>query len=496
MNRLLRLTVFIVLVLLASLFPQQQVFADDPPPIETPTVVDPGQVDPRMTPQGAPQGDQGQADGETTPGNSPDSVDSPDATSGSVTVASVRTADLNGNTKTTFNPGDSIRYYGSVKNSTSKSVTAYFVWSRSGPCGSVTLWAGNLNTGTGTWLWNIDSSVPTNCAGAYKYTLSVTYNSKKSAKSANFSVVNTASCPTIRTWKGEYWANQNLSGAPVLCRDDPEFDYDWESGSPDYRFLPNDHFSVRWTRTMYFNAGYYRFSVSSDDGIRVWLDTTLIINQWSDGGHGASVDRNLSAGNHSFKVEYYENSGLAHAAFWWLPLSNVNLALGHPVYATSQQAIGLEPDKANDGNYGTRWSSRVGSGDEWWRVDLGTSTTFNRVVIRWEAAYASQYFVGWSNDGNNFTGSWYTLSDQRNVVLDLGSHTARYVAIMLRQHAPCCGNYSFWEFEVWNTTGVTSADLANVEADAVHITPADDVVTLQMVQGAGDNRLFLPFVQR
>jgi archaellum component FlaG (FlaF/FlaG flagellin family) len=108
--------------------------------------------------------------------------------SGSVTITSAWTTDGNGNGKSTFNPGDSIRWNGNVNNTTGSSQTAYFVWSLNGPCGSNTLWSGNLSTGT--WTWYLSGSIPSNaCAGTYTYTLSVTFNGSASSKSTTYTVI-------------------------------------------------------------------------------------------------------------------------------------------------------------------------------------------------------------------------------------------------------------------------------------------------------------------
>jgi hypothetical protein len=39
---------------------------------------------------------------------------------------------------------------------------------------------------------------------------------------------------------------------------------------------------VRWTRTLLFIAGRWRFTTTTDDGVRVWVDSTLVIDQWVD----------------------------------------------------------------------------------------------------------------------------------------------------------------------------------------------------------------------
>ena len=63
------------------------------------------------------------------------------------------------------------------------------------------------------------------------------------------------------------------------------------------------------------------------------------------------------------------------------------LSQGRPVTASSAEA-GLEAIYAVDGNAGTRWGSAF-TDREWIYVDLGASTTINRVVLTWEAAYAT-----------------------------------------------------------------------------------------------------------
>jgi hypothetical protein len=110
-------------------------------------------------------------------------------------------------------------------------------------------------------------------------------------------------------WKGIYWDNQNLLGNPVLIRNDPQISFDWQMGSPSGA-VPSEHFSVRWTRTMGFEEGIYRFNALVDDGVRIWVDDTLIIDAWSDHQlHELSADHLIAgAGAHIVRVEYYDNT--------------------------------------------------------------------------------------------------------------------------------------------------------------------------------------------
>jgi hypothetical protein len=118
-------------------------------------------------------------------------------------------------------------------------------------------------------------------------------------------------------WHGEYFDNPNLVGGPVLDRDDAEINFDW-GVAPPVDWMPDDNFSVRWTRTVNFTAGYYRLSVQADDGFRLWLDGGILIDKWEDMDYELHyVNGIYLQGPHTIKLEYYEHTGLARVRFWW-----------------------------------------------------------------------------------------------------------------------------------------------------------------------------------
>lgn len=115
------------------------------------------------------------------------------------------------------------------------------------------------------------------------------------------------------TWHAQYFANTSLSGSPVLIREDANINFDWGTGSPGSG-IPANRFSVRWTRYISVTPGTYRFTVTSDDGIRVWIDNVLLLDKWYD--HSVQTftfDRYLGAGHHHVRVDYYENTVFAVA---------------------------------------------------------------------------------------------------------------------------------------------------------------------------------------
>jgi len=124
---------------------------------------------------------------------------------------------------------------------------------------------------------------------------------------------------TEPTWQASYWNNMSFYGPPVLTRSEANLDYDWGTGSPDPS-IPPDRFSARWFRYIDVVPGTYRFTATSDDGIRVWVDNHLLINEWYDhASMTVSADKDLSAGHHLVTVEFYENTGVAVAKVSWAP---------------------------------------------------------------------------------------------------------------------------------------------------------------------------------
>jgi N-acetylmuramoyl-L-alanine amidase len=291
-----------------------------------------------------------------------------------------------------------------------------------------------------------------------------------------------AYCPTVTAWKGEYWNNRYLNGPSTLCRNDGSVYFDWGGGSPSGE-IPSDNFSARWTRTMYFPSGIFRFHLRGDDGIRLWIDGTLVIDQWIDQSPKEYVvDYALGAGNHAFQIEYYENGGGALVQFWW---EWANFALNRPSWASSNENWwDYRASKGNDGNISTRWSSKwsPANADEWWTVDLGVGRTYDRVAIRWETAYAPSHFVGWSDDGYTFYGYWYGISSANYYGYNLGTRNARYVGIYMPNNAPCCGNVSFWEFEV-HRIFTTSAAAGETGGEAVAPGASSDITVLEPIGG-------------
>jgi hypothetical protein len=124
--------------------------------------------------------------------------------------------------------------------------------------------------------------------------------------------------PDPGAWYGQYYTNTTMSGAPGLVRNDPSLDFDWGSGGPVSGF-PTNNFSARWTRTVLLEGGMYRFSVTVDDGARLYINDKLLIDEWRTGSKRTITSdwMLLLTGNYVLRVEYFESTGQALFQVGW-----------------------------------------------------------------------------------------------------------------------------------------------------------------------------------
>ena len=111
-------------------------------------------------------------------------------------------------------------------------------------------------------------------------------------------------------WYGEYFGNRSLAGRPDLARLDPWIGFRWERA--------RELFSARWRCSARFERGSYRFCAMADDGVRIWVDDKLVLDEWHDNnGTVYCGTHRMTEGVHRVHVEYYENRGDAFIYVWW-----------------------------------------------------------------------------------------------------------------------------------------------------------------------------------
>lgn len=118
---------------------------------------------------------------------------------------------------------------------------------------------------------------------------------------------------------GQYFKGTNFN-QPVASRIDSGINFNWGSGSP-MKGLPADNFSVRWsglfTAPHFSGTQQYLFTISGDDGMRLFFKDRFVIDEWqSPSTKSYSHTVSLKPGESTpLLLEYVERSGNAFANF-------------------------------------------------------------------------------------------------------------------------------------------------------------------------------------
>jgi beta-glucosidase len=129
----------------------------------------------------------------------------------------------------------------------------------------------------------------------------------------------------------EFFNNRDLNGPPALTRTDQNISFNWGEGS----YIsggPADNFSARWIGFFTPEAsGEYAFTISGDDGFRLYVDDRAIVDQWRYQGETlVSKSMPLVLGHHyKVRLEYFEGTGQA----------SIGLGISNGVTAATQEAI-------------------------------------------------------------------------------------------------------------------------------------------------------------
>jgi hypothetical protein len=117
-------------------------------------------------------------------------------------------------------------------------------------------------------------------------------------------------------WRASYFANDNLSGNPSVVARAFEADNYWGLGGPGIS-MPNDRFSARFETCLVADRPLsIRFTVGSDDGSRLFIDGTNVIDAWYPHTYEEREQWvPLAAGTHALRLEYFELEGQARLTF-------------------------------------------------------------------------------------------------------------------------------------------------------------------------------------
>jgi beta-glucosidase len=209
-----------------------------------------------------------------------------------------------------------------------------------------------------------------------------------------------------RGLRGEYFNNDSLQGEPALVRTDEKINFRWGDGSYADNG-PVDHFSTRWTG--YFvpsSEDDYKFYVSADDGVRLYIDDERVIDDWQR--HAETLDtfsKHLAAGHpYKIRLEYFENTGTATARFG---VASATRALGENTKRLVEKAhavilcMGFDPSTESEG--GDRTFRLPGGQDSF--IEQVAAINKNVVVVL--TAGGNVNMTGWIDKVPGLIHAWY-----------------------------------------------------------------------------------------
>ena len=138
---------------------------------------------------------------------------------------------------------------------------------------------------------------------------------------------------------GDYFANMNLSGEPVVTRIDPMINFNFGTGSPAFG-VPEDQFSVRWKGKIVPPDTIHSIGTSNDDGARLYVDGNLTIDDWIEHAEKQTSQKvELLPGKaYDIKLEMFDNGLGASARLVW-DLKQKDFAEAKEVAAKSDAVI-------------------------------------------------------------------------------------------------------------------------------------------------------------
>ena len=136
-------------------------------------------------------------------------------------------------------------------------------------------------------------------------------------------------------WTAQYYTNTSLTGDPTAIITVPSLNFNYGAGSP-LPSVPVDQWSARYTSVQNLTGGIYTLSVNVDDGVRVYVNVSLVINQYTGATEQTYTSQmTMQSGSSNFQVEYVEFSGNASLDLQLIPPGQPATAAPQPITGPS-----------------------------------------------------------------------------------------------------------------------------------------------------------------
>ena len=109
----------------------------------------------------------------------------------------------------------------------------------------------------------------------------------------------------------QYFANETWTAAATVARCEDTINYNWGQAGPIPATIPTSHYSVEWSGSQYFTSGASTITSTSEDGMQVWVDGSLVVD--NGGIHPVTTKAATvtfpTGGFHDVLVEYFVDTG-------------------------------------------------------------------------------------------------------------------------------------------------------------------------------------------
>jgi uncharacterized repeat protein (TIGR03806 family) len=191
------------------------------------------------------------------------------------------------------------------------------------------------DTTAGTSIYyTLDGTTPTSSSILYTNPFVLTSNALVQAIAvapgavnsavASASFANTAAVGNGIGLTGSYFTNHTsanpFTGSPVLIQTNATINFNWGTRGPDPS-VGATNFTVRWTGSVQpqFNETYY-FYTTADDGVRLYINGQLLINDWVDKTSATTQSNSLALVAqqlYNIELDYYQKTNNASVALSW-----------------------------------------------------------------------------------------------------------------------------------------------------------------------------------
>jgi hypothetical protein len=193
-------------------------------------------------------------------------------------------------------------------------------------------------------FYTLDGTAPTAGSMLYARPFNLTSNAMVQAVAvasgavnsaiASASFINTAAAGTGLGLTGAYFTNHTsaspFTGPPVLVQTNATINFNWGTTGPS-PVVGATNFTVRWTGTVQAQFGEtYNFYTVADDGVRLYLNGQLVINDWVDKTAATTNSGSLALAAQQFyslELDYYQKTNNASVALWWSSPSTVKAVI-------------------------------------------------------------------------------------------------------------------------------------------------------------------------